>query len=49
LTGRNLWIIDKNAPYTDPESGLSSGNIRGNQSGASPSVKEYGFNIKMNF
>lgn len=43
--GRNLWIIYKAAPYTDPESGLSAGNIQGYQSGAYPAVREYGFNI----
>src|SRR5690606_21391089 len=26
LVGRNLWIIDKNLPYADPESGLGAGN-----------------------
>ncbi|MEX1241120.1 MAG: SusC/RagA family TonB-linked outer membrane protein, partial [Cyclobacteriaceae bacterium] len=45
LIGRNLWIIHKNSPYSDPESGLSAGNNLGNQSGAYPAVKEYGFNI----
>ena len=45
LIGRNLWIIHKNSPYTDPEAGLSAGNNLGNQSGAYPAVKEYGFNI----
>jgi TonB-linked SusC/RagA family outer membrane protein len=45
LIGRNLWIIHKNAPYTDPEAGLSAGNNLGNQSGAYPAVREYGFNI----
>ncbi|SDX11188.1 TonB-linked outer membrane protein, SusC/RagA family [Lutibacter oricola] len=48
-TGRNLWIIDKNTPYTDPEAGLSSGNVQGYQSGAYPSTKDYGFNIKLEF
>jgi hypothetical protein len=28
IIGRNLWIIDKNTPYADPEAGLSSGNSR---------------------
>ncbi len=32
LTGRNLWIIDKNMPYSDPEAGLSAGNLQGYQS-----------------
>ena len=49
LIGRNLWIIHKNAPYTDPESGLSAGNVQGYQSGAYPAVREYGFNIGLRF
>ena len=49
VIGRNLWIIHKNTPYTDPEAGLSSGNVQGNQSGAYPSVKEIGLNVKVEF
>ena len=45
--GRNLWIIDKNTPFADPEAGLSSGNIQGYQSGAYPSVREFGLNLKV--
>lgn len=48
LVGNNLWIIDKNSPYTDPEAGLSAGNIQGNQSGAYPSVREIGVNLRIN-
>ncbi|MDF0717153.1 SusC/RagA family TonB-linked outer membrane protein [Muricauda sp. 334s03] len=48
-TGRNLWIIHKNIPYSDPEAGLSSGNIQGYQSGAYPSTKDYGFSVKLQF
>ncbi len=48
-TGRNLWILHKNTPHTDPEAGLSAGNIQGYQSGAHPSQKEYGFNIRFQF
>lgn len=47
--GRNLWIIDKNMPYSDPEAGLSSGNVQGYQSGAYPAMKQYGLNLKFNF
>ena len=47
--GRNLWVIHKNSPYSDPEAGLSAGNNLGNQSGAYPSVREYGFNIGLKF
>jgi len=49
VTGRNLWIIHKNSPYSDPEAGLSAGNVQGNQSGAFPSVREIGINLKANF
>ena len=48
-TGKNLWIIDKNTPYADPEAGLSSGNVQGYQSGAYPAVKEFGVNLKVQF
>lgn len=48
LYGRNLWIIHKNTPYTDPEDGLSSGNIQGYQSGAFPNVRTIGFNVRFN-
>ncbi|GLU43663.1 SusC/RagA family TonB-linked outer membrane protein [Allomuricauda sp. NBRC 101325] len=48
-TGRNLWIIHKNMPYSDPEAGLSSGNLQGYQSGAYPSTQDYGFSVKLEF
>lgn len=48
-TGRNLWIIDKDLPYADPESGFSAGNVQGFQIGAYPSVKEYGLNVQLQF
>ncbi|MBC7921721.1 MAG: SusC/RagA family TonB-linked outer membrane protein [Ferruginibacter sp.] len=46
LIGRNLWIISKNLPYADPEDALSSGNIRGYQSGSYPTTRTYGFNVR---
>ncbi|MBS2097315.1 SusC/RagA family TonB-linked outer membrane protein [Carboxylicivirga linearis] len=49
FTGRNLWIIHKNVPFADPESGLSSGNAQGYLSGSYPTVKQYGFNVKIGF
>ena len=49
LVGRNLWIIHKNLPYSDPEAGLSAGNIQGYQSGAYPAVREIGASVKFNF
>jgi hypothetical protein len=47
--GSNLWIIQKNLPHADPEASQSSGNIQGWQSGVMPTVKNYGFNIKVQF
>lgn len=47
--GRNLWIIDKNLPSGDPEYGNSSGNYHGIQNAALPAVKEYGFNVNIQF
>ena len=47
--GNNLWIIHKNLPYADPESGASSGNIQGFQSGVMPSTKVYSINLKASF
>jgi TonB-linked SusC/RagA family outer membrane protein len=49
LIGRNLWIIHKNLPYSDPEEGLSSGNIQGYQVGAYPTVRTFALNLKLNF
>ncbi len=47
FTGSNLWIISKNVPYADPESGLAAGNTQGYLSGSYPTTKTYGFNIKL--
>jgi hypothetical protein len=50
LIGRNLWIIQKNMKYSDPEESLSSGNTNGGyQSGAYPMLRSYGFNVKLTF
>ena len=55
LTGRNLWIIHKNLPYSDPEQGVpSSGSYGANastgfQSGAYPVFRTFGFNVKARF
>lgn len=49
IIGRNLWIIDKNTPFSDPEAGLSSGNVQGYQSGAYPSIREIGASVKLQF
>jgi TonB-linked SusC/RagA family outer membrane protein len=49
LIGKNLWIISKNSIYSDPEFGLSAGNITGYQSGAPLGVKEIGASLKLQF
>lgn len=47
--GRNLWIIHKNLPYSDPEEGISSGNLQGYQVGAYPTTRTIGANLKFKF
>jgi hypothetical protein len=47
--GRNLWIIHKNLPYADPEENLSAGNLIGIQSGAYPTTRSVGMNVKLKF
>ena len=49
LVGTNLWIMYKKLPYADPEEGLSSGNVQGNQSGSIPATRNIGFNLKFKF
>jgi len=49
LFGRNLWIIHKNLPYADPEENLSAGNLQGIQSGAYPTTRSIGLNVKLKF
>ncbi len=49
LIGRNLWIIHKNLPYSDPEEGLSSGNLQGYQVGAYPTTRTLSANLKIRF
>jgi TonB-linked SusC/RagA family outer membrane protein len=47
--GRNLWIIDKNLPYADPESGLGAGNGQGFISGAYPTTRSIGVKLDLTF
>lgn len=49
FVGSNLWIIHKNLPYADPEASQSAGNIQGWQSGVMPSIRNYGFSLKVQF
>jgi TonB-linked SusC/RagA family outer membrane protein len=47
--GTNLWIINKNVPHADPESGLSAGNGQGYLSGSYPTLRTVGFKLDLNF
>ncbi|TRX35576.1 SusC/RagA family TonB-linked outer membrane protein [Flavobacterium sp. ZT3R18] len=49
IIGTNLWIIDKNLPDADPESGLGSGNLQGYSTGSLPSTRDISFNVKVQF
>eukprot|EP01093_Parvamoeba_rugata_P015390 TRINITY_DN5397_c0_g1_i4.p1 TRINITY_DN5397_c0_g1~~TRINITY_DN5397_c0_g1_i4.p1 ORF type:complete len:1090 (-),score=218.72 TRINITY_DN5397_c0_g1_i4:1259-4528(-) len=49
LVGSNLWIIHKNLPFSDPESGVSSGNLQGFQNGAYPTTRQVGLNVQLQF
>ncbi|HEY4111110.1 SusC/RagA family TonB-linked outer membrane protein [Puia sp.] len=56
LSGKNLWIIHKNLPDSDPEQGVAvgSGNSaqngsQGFQSGAYPVFRTFGANVRVRF
>ncbi len=49
LIGRNLWIIHKNLPFADPESGLGAGNGQGYLSGSFPTLRTVGLNLNLEF
>ncbi|MDO6490550.1 MULTISPECIES: SusC/RagA family TonB-linked outer membrane protein [unclassified Cellulophaga] len=49
LVGSNLWIIHKNIPGADPETGFGSGNIQGISSGSLPTTKNVALNLKLQF
>ncbi|HEV7348743.1 SusC/RagA family TonB-linked outer membrane protein [Telluribacter sp.] len=49
VVGRNLWIIHKNVPFADPESGLGSGNAQGYLVGSYPTVRNLGFRVQLDF
>ncbi len=49
VIGSNLWIIHKNLPHADPESGLGAGNLQGYSTGSLPTTRDFGFNIKVQF
>ncbi len=47
--GRNLWIISKNTPGFDPETGQSSGNAQGIANASYPTARSFGFNVTLGF
>ena len=50
IVGSNLWIIDKNLPYADPESGLSaSASSAGYSIGSLPTTRNVGVNVTFKF
>ncbi|MCL5129042.1 SusC/RagA family TonB-linked outer membrane protein [Algibacter sp. L4_22] len=49
VVGSNLWIIHKNIPDADPETGFGAGNIQGLSSGSLPTTKNYALNVKLQF
>ena len=49
LIGRNLWIIHKDVPFADPESGLGAGNAQGYLSGSFPTLRTIGLNLNFEF
>jgi hypothetical protein len=49
IVGNNVWIIDKNLPYSDPESGLGAGNGQGYLSGTYPTNRTLGFKVDLSF
>ena len=47
VIGRNLAILFKNTDHFDPEMSLGSGNAQGIETGAYPTTRSIGFNLKL--
>jgi TonB-linked SusC/RagA family outer membrane protein len=45
----NVWIIFKNIPHADPESGLGAGNMQGYSTGSLPSTRDFSLNLRLTF
>jgi len=45
----NVWIIFKNLPHADPESGLGAGNLQGYSTGSMPSTRDFSLNLRFTF
>ncbi|PIF47435.1 TonB-linked SusC/RagA family outer membrane protein [Chryseobacterium sp. 52] len=50
IVGRNLWIIHKNLPYADPETGTGNGlAAKGQSIGSLPTTRDIGIDITLKF
>jgi TonB-linked SusC/RagA family outer membrane protein len=49
FVGRNLAILHKNVPHIDPEIGFSAGRIQGMESTQLPSLRSFGFDLRVSF
>jgi hypothetical protein len=49
FVGRDLWIIHKNIPNIHPESSYTNSNSQGLDYFGMPSVRSWGFNLRMQF
>ncbi len=49
LVGNNVWILHKNVPYADPESGLGNSVSNGYLSGSYPTNKTLGLRLNLKF
>ena len=47
LVGRNLFMWGTKVPHIDPEHATNSGNVQGLEGGANPSVRTFGFNLRL--
>lgn len=47
IVGRNVAVLFKNTKHFDPENGLGSGNQQGIETGAYPTARTIGFNLKL--
>ena len=45
----NVWIMFKNLPHADPESGLGAGNLQGYSTGSLPTTRDFSLNLRFTF
>lgn len=49
VSGYNLWIIHKDLPMADPESGLGAGNLQGYSVASLPTTRNFSFKVTLQF